>query len=76
MSVDPILVWRFKEAPEEYQKLSDHGGDEDWVAFLPDSYEESFGTVPQWMEYGSFGSDVDPTLHKVKGGRVVIGAHA
>ena len=37
MSVPPILVWRFYDAPEEYAALSVNGGDEDWLAFVPDA---------------------------------------
>lgn len=32
----PIKVWHFYDAPEEYRALSGHGGDEDWLAFVPD----------------------------------------
>jgi len=79
MSGDPILVWRFEEAPEEYQRLSDHFGDEDWIAFIPDTHKESQGSlenIPTWMEGGPFGCVMDPTIRKVTGGKIVIGAHA
>lgn len=33
--VEPILVWPFYEAPEELQALSQHEGDEDWLAKVP-----------------------------------------
>lgn len=29
--MDVITVWSFNKAPEEYRKLSPHGGDEDFV---------------------------------------------
>jgi len=29
------ILWCWKDAPEEYKKLSGHGGDEDWVIFIP-----------------------------------------
>ena len=31
-------VWRFCDAPQEYQDLSGAGGDEDWLAFVPDGF--------------------------------------
>ncbi len=30
-----MKLWRFKDAPVEYQQLSPHGGDEEWVALVP-----------------------------------------
>ncbi len=30
-----ILVWRWDDAPDEFREFSGHGGDEDWVAFVP-----------------------------------------
>lgn len=68
----PILVWRFYEAPEQYRKLSEHGGDEDWLAFVPDRYKDEY---IGWLEYGSFGV-CEITQHPVEGGVVYIGAHA
>ena len=68
-----ILVWRFEDAPEEYKALSHHGGDEDWVAFIPNKYKDYY---LGWMDEGtSFGS-CSVSEHKVKGGIVRIGAHA
>lgn len=29
---EPITVWPFQEAPQEYRDLSPHGGDEDCLA--------------------------------------------
>lgn len=68
-----IMVWRFKDAPKEYQALSPHGGDEDWVAFFPEEYgiDEYVG----WADGGSFGC-CDVSCHEVVGGHIRIGAHA
>lgn len=45
-----ISVWRWEDAPEEYRALSQHGGDEDWLVFVPKSLRgEYFG----WMAVGS-----------------------
>jgi hypothetical protein len=68
-----ILVWKFHEAPERYQKLSTHGGDEDWLAYIPDRLKNEW---IGWMEEGgSFGCS-SVTQHEVGGGLVKIGAHA
>ena len=71
---EPILVWRFHEAPIELRDLSPHGGDEDWLAVIPPDME-----VPNWIDSGSaFGAcDVSEHAHPTKDGwKVCIGAHA
>jgi len=68
-----ILVWRFHEAPSEYQKLSTHGGDEDWLAYVPASLKDEW---IGWLEEGSSFGCCSVTLHEVPGGIVKIGAHA
>lgn len=35
MEKEPIKVWEWSDAPEEFRALSTHGGDEDWVVFVP-----------------------------------------
>lgn len=70
---EPILVWRFDDAPEEYQRLSVHGGDEDWLAVLPLPLADAW---IGWLESGPFGI-YDISRHRLDDGRVVcIGAHA
>lgn len=69
-----IKVWPFYDAPADYQALSQHGGDEDWLAFMP----RSIGVPPCWLEatgYNGFGV-CDVSRHEVEGGTVFIGAHA
>lgn len=34
---DYIRAWPYREAPEGLQRLSRHGGDEDWLAVVPRS---------------------------------------
>lgn len=68
-----ILVWRFHEAPPQYQALSDHGGDEDWVAFIPDSLA---GEWIGWLQEGTSFGCCRVSEHSVDGGVVRIGAHA
>ena len=66
-----IMVWRFYEAPQEFQALSGHGGDEDWLAFVPAAFQDEW---IGWTE-GSFGIS-ETTRHPVEGGWVYIGAHS
>lgn len=35
-----ITIWAFLDAPEEYQQLSGHGGDEDWIIHCPVKFRE------------------------------------
>lgn len=73
MAKNPILVWRFEDAPEEFRKLSQHGGDEDYLAVMPADYN---GYTPMWLEYGSFGvCDIEQHILE-DGRRVFIGAHS
>lgn len=67
----PIRVWCFVDAPKEYRELSERGGDEDWVAFVPDSVDVTYCL---WLSEGLFGDDVD--VYQVDGGVVHISAHA
>ena len=68
-----IQFWHFREAPEMYRKLSTNGGDEDYLAFVPNTTD-----APYWMQdsgYGVFGTFcVDE--YQVEGGTVYIGSHS
>ena len=65
-----ILVWRFWDAPGELRLLSDHRGDEDWLALLMDE------DIPRWAESGSAFGRCSTSQHDLPDGRVVIiGAH-
>jgi hypothetical protein len=71
---EPILIWRFHDAPEEYRNLSEHGGDEDWIAVLPAAMAGAW--IP-WLESGSSFGCCDVSEHPLPDGRkVLIGAHA
>lgn len=76
-ATDPkaIQVWRFADAPQALRDLSEHGGDEDWLALIPSELAASW--IP-WLESGmgsGFGNDV--SVHLLPDGSVVrIGAHA
>jgi hypothetical protein len=67
-----IIVWRFEDAPKEYQKFSS-GDDVDWVAFVPDCHAESYIA---WLEEGSAFGCCSVTQNTVKGGKIYIGYHA
>jgi hypothetical protein len=67
-----IIVWRFRDAPTEYKNLSEHDGNEDWLAFIPNS---SHIGQPFWMESGTPFGRRNTSEHIVDGGHVYIGAH-
>lgn len=69
-----VIVWDWRFAPEELRKLSTCGGDEDWVAFVPDAVIDSWGGGnPPWIDaLGVCGVE----MHQTKGGFVYIGYHS
>jgi len=72
---DHIKVWRFQDAPEELKNMSKNGGDEDWVALVPQKFEDEY--IP-WIESNSFGRCcVNEYVYLVYPGyRVFIGCHS
>lgn len=67
-----ILLWSYFQAPEQYRELSGNGGDEDWVAFVPEGVDP-----PYWMADVGFSSGIcEVEEHQVDGGTVYIGSHA
>ena len=69
-----IRVWRFEDAPEQFRKLSGHGGDEDWVALVPACMA---GEYIGWIDNGGPFGCCDVEEHMLPDGREVrIGAHA
>lgn len=71
-----IRVWSFYDAPTEYRALSRHGGDEDWLAFIPQAVNDAHGNYFPWMESGTEFGCCDVHEHPVEGGVVRIGAHS
>ena len=69
-----IQVWSFSQAPKNLRDLSHHGGDEDWVVFVPTEVYENFVYMPSWLE--RIDTCQDPQVVHVEGGVVYIGAHA
>ena len=73
-SQNPILVWRFEDAPKHLQELSDNGGDEDWLAVVPPWLA---GDWINWMGTAFGCCCVNEYKHPDLDGYVVrIGCHA
>jgi hypothetical protein len=78
-----IRIWAYHHAPKEYRELSNHGGDEDWLAHIPQEDIER-NRMPFWFDeilYGEEDSYLDRwghvDHHKLENGdSVVIFAHA
>jgi hypothetical protein len=67
-----IVIWEWWDAPGELRALSDHGGDEDWVALVPKNMNQ-----PSWMESGTSFGCCSVSENQLPDGRwVYIGAHA
>lgn len=75
---EPIMIWEFHRAPESLRALSEHCGDEDYLAVVPPRFFQGWGSPPAWLEYGEFGcAGIDKHDHPTKPGyKVFIGAHA
>lgn len=69
----PMLVWRYYDAPKQYQDMSPHGGDEDWIMFIPECLKDMYIS---WAEPGSSFGCCDVSEHEVSGGKILIGAHS
>ena len=69
MSNKHIKLWAWKDAPEHFRALSRNGGDEDWVALIPDELD-----APSWLE--AMDSCRDPQIFHRAEGTVWIGAHS
>ena len=69
-----IKIWRWQDAPEELKALSDHGGDEDWVALIPPELKDTYiGFLEEGTSFGC--CDVKEYL-LLDGHILKIGAHA
>lgn len=69
-----ITIWRFEDAPNRIRRLSPHGGDEDWVALVPELMD-----TPMWMHEGTpfgFCSVTEHAHPDYPGFKILIGAHA
>jgi hypothetical protein len=76
-----IRIWYFDDAPDDFKKLSNHGGDEDYVMHVPADYyacylAELIVAENQNEVSRAFGI-CDISKHKLDDGSTVyIGAHA
>ena len=76
-----ISIWRFADAPEHFRRLSEHGGDEDWVAHVPKKYLETW-LIDVFFTQNVIGRnpfgvcDIQRVDLQGGGGAVFIGAHA
>lgn len=71
-----LRLWHFDKAPARYQGLSQHGGDEDWVAHVPAS---DAGYYLPFLEDGNggwFGCAHVSEHPQPDGSTVYIGAHS
>ena len=66
-----ILIWKFEDAPKKYQVLSQNGGDEDYIALIPNGME-----IPVFLEEGTAFGCFKVEKHEVAEGLVLIGCHA
>lgn len=66
---DHAKVWRYRDAPPALQGLSQAGGDEDWLALVPDSMDHCY--FP-WL----VGGCVKVHRYPIAGAVVYIGCHA
>ena len=77
-------IWRFSDAPKEYQELSSYGGDEDWILACPDGWDMGYDKCSKdnkpidsiaysWIDRLGV---CDVSEHRVENGWVYIEAHA
>ncbi len=77
-----ILVWRFEDAPEEFRRLSQNGGDEDYVVLIPAclcTLSDDKGTPYCYDEYvfEHFDTCNEPQRFVLEDNSIVlIGSHA
>lgn len=71
-----LILWAFRDAPEELRALSEHGGDEDWLLLIPPKHADGYFPWAEdcgWMGCAGVDEYAHPTL---EGWRVRIGAHS
>lgn len=67
----PITVYRFNDAPEELKAYSTSGGDEDWIAVIPNTFKHEH---INWLD--SLGVCAVETYKLDCGFWIAIGSHA
>lgn len=84
MEAPMIQIWPFYMAPKEWQELSQNGGDEDIIMFVPngfdyaDNFPHSHGYQTDIVTAITLAIGISgiPDEYEVPGGRVYIGAHS
>ena len=66
-----VCVWDFYVADKSLRVLSEHGGDEDWVIFVPSGLEE-----PNWIYSAPFYHDPQKIELGSDCGTIYISAHS
>lgn len=76
LELDHISVFPWANAPKEWKALSTHGGDEDWLAFIP---RKCVGSTAADAIEGMAICDCQEVELRTEGkllGLILIGAHA
>lgn len=74
LRTDAVTVWKFYSAPQPLQDLSNHGGDEDHLAFVPHALKDEWFS---WLEEPHFGCfEVSIHVLPFDWGIIHIGAHS
>ena len=73
MSDQFVKVWRFADAPKEFQDLSQNGGDEDYLALLPKGLQ---GQDFAWLDCRHFGFCCIDKHELPNGDTIYIGSHS
>jgi hypothetical protein len=72
---EPIKIWAFQDGPEHLRNMSEHGGDEDWIALVPSNYREveytKLNLLDRFVRWGVDAVEV----HTTPEGDVYISAH-
>ena len=64
------FVWRFENAPEFLQNLSENGGDENWVVLIKTELWESYYGNIHWVDVMG-----EPQIFEIGEWMIVIGSH-
>lgn len=71
---EPIKIWRYRDAPVHLKAMSEHGGDEDYIALVPLHYRDEH-LVWRIEDLGLLGC-CSTDKHETPEGDVYIGAHS
>ena len=74
---EPIRIWKFYDAPKEFQEMSINGGDEDYLAIIPPNYTTEYFPFLEGNTFGCCSVDeikIETGLYR--GYIILIGVHA